>query len=125
MNWNIPPADEVLGDRSLTLAEAQELLLTTYVEEQDKWNKDVAAIEQDIMAKEKQIRLLFNGTDKWLDKLLSKLHIKPFTPRQKSIAQLRSELDRLHSQYLVYISKMPNVDRYELGMFDGKLFKGK
>jgi hypothetical protein len=122
--WNIPPAKEVLSDQILDFQESQELLLSAYVEEQDKWNKDLLDIERETMGLNKIIKELAATKDKWWKRLWHKIRSKP-TPRQQLISQLQDRLDKLHEQYLKRIVEQPNVDRFEIGMFCGKLLKGK
>ena len=123
VQWNIPPSKEVLGEHVLDPKAAQELMLSTFVEEQDKWNKDVVSIEQNIMVKQDEIRNLINIKDKWWERFLCWLRIRYITKRQEKIIILQAQLDKLHNQYLARIDEMPNVDRFELGMFAGSLFK--
>ena len=122
--WNIPPSKEMLSDQPLGLLEAQGLMLATYTEEQDIWNKDIIELERLMLIKEKNIRLLSNVKDKWWQVVLKWLRIRK-TDRQIELLKLQNELDELYAKYPQRISEMPDVDRFELGMFVGKLFKGK
>ena len=121
--WNIPPANEVLSDSTLSLVEAQELLLTAYTEEQDMWNKDVLGLEQSIADREKEARSILAAKDKWWHRVTDWLHIE--SPTQIRLNILQAELDMLHNAYMKRIVEMPNADRFELGMYVGKLFRAK
>jgi hypothetical protein len=119
MKWDIQPAKEVINDKPLGILEAQELMLSTYIEKQDEWTKDLLTLEQAIQDKGEELRVLAATKFKWWEIFTT----KP-SNTLKLAQKVRGELDELHRQYLKYVVEQPNPDRYELGMYSGRLFKG-
>jgi hypothetical protein len=120
LKWDVQPAKEVINDKLLSILEAEELMLSTYVEEQDKWNKDILKLEQAIQSKGEELRKLAAVKVKWWEVFTS----RP-TNKLKHMIKVKTELDTLHTSYLKRITEQPKPDRYELGMYAGRLFRSR
>jgi hypothetical protein len=123
MSWNIPETKQPVSDL-LDPAFTQELLLSCYIEEQDKWNKAMIQLEQDLIAKEKHLRELRKQKDKWWEGLALKLFGR-VPDLQKESKAVEEEVRFLSDKYAVLITQMPKIDAYEFAMYGSKMFKVK
>ena len=102
--------------------EHYELLMEAYTEDYNRWGKDVAALEQQLLVLQKELWSLEQPPSTLLEQVLAYLPPK-IKARKQRIEQLERELDRVQQQYERRIKEEPSADRYELALLGNNVFK--
>ncbi len=124
MAWNLPPVKEIISD-VLDDSTTQDLLLSSYIEEQDRWNKSMLAIESELLNINKEVRELKAKKESKFDVIRFKLFGR-VSNRQKRIDDLQKRARELDLIYMNLVENMPKtIDAYEFAMYGRKMFKPK
>lgn len=109
---------------SLPEINIQELLIKTYTEELERWQKDLDGLEKSINIMEEAINKLEHQKDKWWERII-KLVSKRLTSREKEIINLDNQLDILRTKHIKRNFELPRAEAYELAMLGNNIFKIK
>ena len=120
-SWDIPPQKPKMTD-IVDNGSAQELLLGTYIEEQDRWNKSMMVLEAELITKERELKVLVSQKDKWWEVILFKM-FKRLPKRIVQINAITSQVGSLNTRYGNLMKQMPKIDAYEFAMYGTKMFR--
>jgi hypothetical protein len=101
----------------------QELIVATYQEQHDKWNKEVLRLEGAILALTQKLHTLKTTKDKWWEAALKLTNRK--TERELLIEAKQNELTAIEQRYDRVLNNMPCAEAYELAMLGGCIFRMK